>query len=710
MNTTDELLEATEVVTDAATPVDADVNPIEEGELEIPEDFFTDVKDEEFVATDAEDDDADIFQMDFSDVEAEEARETAKAERKILKKMLREERKKNRRLFPLLVRILLIVLGPILVLSIFYTVSSRFSAKKLTHQLVHGEMEAVTLSAVEAFTLYGRGDYSYVDGVFYKGAASMEPMYEYLDYMSERAGVDVMVFFGDTCVMTTFKDENGEPYAGIKVDSNTYKNIVTKYVYEGNYYYDSDASFNGEPYATYYYPLMQESSGEIVGAMFCGVNRNGIDKNMNGVLALLIVFGVIFAAAAAVLCFFEVKKITNPIRKSVDDLAKVTDGDLNVDVKAADTKRKDEIGDIARSVKQLSEKLNEIVGSIRNSSKEVSEFSELMNDSMGRIAETVGSVNLAVEDIAKGATSQATETMQANTQVAQIGEAIEVAVAEVENLSVSAKKMDEYSIDADKTLQELLIISKEADDAINEIKKQTHETNESAQSIQRATDMITAIASQTNLLSLNASIEAARAGEAGKGFAVVADEIRQLAEQSRASAEEIREIVAALIMNSDTSVKTMNNVSESIVTQNDKLDETLKVFGALNGEVSSVMKAIKEITVQTKALAELREGVVNIVEGLAAIAEENAAGAQETSASMYEVGVILEECTKQTRELVALKEELEKNVAWFTVAEATDAEALPEDVSEEPAVESEEIVAEEPVVEAADSEPVETEE
>ncbi|MBQ3029404.1 MAG: methyl-accepting chemotaxis protein, partial [Lachnospiraceae bacterium] len=587
---------------------------------------------------------------------------------------------------------------------------SRSSAKKLTHQLVHGEMEAVTLSAVEAFTLYGRGDYSYVDGVFYKGAASMEPMYEYLDYMNERAGVDVMVFFGDTCVMTTFKDENGEPYAGIKVDSNTYKNIVTKYVYEGNYYYDSDASFNGEPYATYYYPLMQESSGEIVGAMFCGVNRNGIDKNMNGVLALLIVFGVIFAAAAAVLCFFEVKKITNPIRKSVDDLSKVTDGDLRVDVKAADTKRKDEIGDIARSVKQLSEKLNEIVGSIRNSSKEVSEFSELMNDSMGRIAETVGSVNLAVEDIAKGATSQATETMQANTQVAQIGEAIEVAVAEVENLSVSAKKMDEYSIDADKTLQELLIISKEADDAINEIKKQTNETNESAQSIQRATDMITAIASQTNLLSLNASIEAARAGEAGKGFAVVADEIRQLAEQSRTSAEEIREIVAALIMNSDTSVKTMNNVSESIVTQNDKLDETLKVFGALSGEVSSVMKAIKEITVQTKALAELREGVVNIVEGLAAIAEENAAGAQETSASMYEVGVILEECTKQTRELVALKEELEKNVAWFTVAEATDAEALPEDVSEEPAVESEEIVAEEPVVEVADSEPVETEE
>jgi len=142
-----------------------------------------------------------------------------------------------------------------------------------------------------------------------------------------------------------------------------------------------------------------------------------------------------------------------------------------------------------------------------------------------------------------------------------------------------------------------------------------------------------------------------------------------LAEQSRTSAEEIREVVEVLILNSNTSVKTMDNVSESIVTQNDKLDETLRVFTALSAEVSAVMKAIKEINAQTKQLADLREGVVNIVEGLAAIAEENAAGAEETSASMYEVSTILEECTRQTEELVVLKEELEQDIALFNVAQ-----------------------------------------
>ncbi len=658
MNTTEELLETTE------EPVGNAVSPDLE-EMEIPEDYFKDVKDEDFITDDSDDSDidTDIFQMDFSDVEEEEAKEAEReAKRALIKQQLKE---KN--WFTLMVRIMAIVLGPIVIISLFYIFDSVSSAKKLTHQLVQGEMEGLAVSAVEAFTLHTYGDYSYTDGVFYKGTEDMEPMYEYLDVMSEKAGVDVMVFFGDTCVMTTFTDENGNRYSGTKVDAVTYENILVKHVYNGNYYYDSDTEFNGAPYATYYYPLMQESSGEIVGAVFCGINRTGINKDMSGILAALIIFGVVFAVAAAVLCFFEVRKMAKALDSSVDGLTRVAEGDLTVRVEEKDTKRKDEIGDIARGVKKLAEELNEIVSSIQTSSGEVSQFSDLMNESMARISETVASVNLAVEDIAKGATSQATETMQANTQVAQIGDAIEVAVAEVENLSVSAKKMDEYSIDADKTLQELLIISKEADDAINEIKKQTNETNESAQQIQKATDMIAAIASQTNLLSLNASIEAARAGEAGMGFAVVADEIRQLAEQSRTSAEEIREVVEVLILNSNTSVKAMDNVSESIVTQNDKLDETLRVFTALSAEVSVVMKAIKEINAQTKQLADLREGVVNIVEGLAAIAEENAAGAEETSASMYEVSTILEECTRQTEELVVLKEELEKNMALFTV-------------------------------------------
>lgn len=626
-----------------------------EQEIEIPEDYFKEVEDEVFSGAAAgEEADFDMFDIDFSDVEKAEKRESDRAARKA------EQANKNR--YTLIFRIFCIVLLPIVAINLFYILVSVSTTKKLTHDLLHNEMKALTISATETFSVYAPGDYSYADGVFYKGDTDMSPLYEYLDDMSEKAGVDVMIFFDDTCVMATHKDENGTRVFGEKMTSKVYKEVMA-----GNYYYNSDLAAQGSSYAVYYYPMMQESTGEVAGAIFCGVNRTGSDKSRNAVLAKLIWGGIIIAAAISVLAVFLIRKIAKVIKQNVGGLKGLAAGRLAVHIPESAVKRQDEIGDIARSVKKLVEELKGIVGSINRSTKSVSDFSDQIYASMNKIGATVDNVNIAVEEIAKGATSQAEETMEANNQVTEIGEVIQITVSEVDRLGVSAKRMDEYSIEADKTLQELLIISKEADDAINEIKRQTNETNESAQNIQKATDMIAGIASQTNLLSLNASIEAARAGEAGQGFAVVADEIRQLAEQSRASAEEIREIVEKLITNSNTSVKTMNGVSESINTQNDKLDETLKVFSELSSEVTSVMRAIKEISKQTKELGGLREGVVNIVEGLAAIAEENAASAQQTSASMYEVSAVLEDCRKQTEELTHLKEELTSNIAIFTL-------------------------------------------
>lgn len=647
MNTTEELLE-NEPEHGTGTAITPDAEQGAELPADRPEEIS--VFEEEASADEA---DFAMFDMDFSDVEAEEEREARRAERKAANA--------NKSWYTLVVRILAIAALPIVILSLFYLISSSVSTKKLVHKLMHSEMKNLAVSAAETFAVHARGDYSYTDGVFYKGTTELSALSEYLDDMGEKADVDIMVFFGDTCVMTTQREDGTKLSLG-KIDAEVYQKVA-----EGNYYYNSKASFGGESYAVCYYPLMQESTGEVVGVVLCGVNRAEIDGQRSGAFVKLLVGGILIALLIAAVAMYMVWRIARVIKPNIENLKGLAEGRLAVDIPDSAVNRKDEIGDIARSVKKLVEDLKGIVRSIHSSAKEVSDFSDLINESMNKIGDTVDNVNIAVEEIAKGATAQATETMQANNQVAQIGEAIEVAVSEVDHLSTSAKKMDEYSIDADKTLQELLIISKEADDAINEIRKQTNETNESAQNIQKATDMIASIASQTNLLSLNASIEAARAGEAGMGFAVVADEIRQLAEQSRASAEEIREIVERLIMNSNASVKTMNGVSASINVQNDKLDETLKVFSALSSEVSAVMKAIKEIFKQTKALADLREGVVNIVEGLAAIAEENAASAEETSASMYEVSTVLEECRKQTEELVHLKEKLTSNVSIFSV-------------------------------------------
>ena len=102
----------------------------------------------------------------------------------------------------------------------------------------------------------------------------------------------------------------------------------------------------------------------------------------------------------------------------------------------------------------------------------------------------------------------------------------------------------------------------------------TDQTNESAAKIQEVTSLISSIAEETNLLSLNASIEAARAGEAGRGFAVVAEEIGKLAEQSNQSAKQIEDIIAQLVADSSRSVKTMEAVREITSRQSEDIGKT----------------------------------------------------------------------------------------------------------------------------------------
>ena len=568
------------------------------------------------------------------------------------------EKKKGLRLA---FKLSLMVAVPILLVTLTGICLGAVKQGQLSKTLVEREISGIARSVREVYMgLESDEPFTLKDGTLSKGSTTLTDNYEIIDKLKSEQDVELSLFFGDTRLLTTLTDESGKREINTQMSDAVFSQIN-----KGEDYYARDIELFGTSYAGYYVPLYQPGSNEVIGSIFCGRSQKQINTSMKDTIfsmaaAMLGIFAVTF-----VIVLILVTRIIKVLNGAVTNLNEVARGALNINMGPSILNRSDEVGDIARSVQRLIHSLREILTNITTSAKSLEQFSDKFSTSFDVIANSIDDVNTAVDEIANGATGQAGETINASEKVNNMGHSLDQTAASIETLNNSSGKMKEYNKTAAKNLTELYDISKQTKESVLLVQDQTNLTNQSAQKIREATELITNIAGQTNLLSLNASIEAARAGENGKGFAVVADEIRQLSEQSRESAEKIAEIVNSLLENSNTSVHTMNEVTENIQRQNDKLLETGNMFSSLNSEIKDVTNAIEHINEQTVTLDEHKNTVLSIVDGLAAIAQQNEASTEETSASMLELQKTIQTCHEATSDLVKLAKELSKNTKHF---------------------------------------------
>ena len=379
----------------------------------------------------------------------------------------------------------------------------------------------------------------------------------------------------------------------------------------------------------------------------------------------LIIMVVVLAAAIAV-----GRLIAKPILKVTNSIFKLSKLELTVDEETKRiTKRKDETGYMARAVESLADGLNGVITEIRTQSDNLYGTSEELASDANDTVNSVRQVEIAVSEVAEGASSQAQETADATSSVISMGGMIEKANSDVERLSESSKAIGEAVDEATEILDELLAINEKAVKSIDMIYERTNTTNKSVEDIKAAINIITSIAEETNLLSLNASIEAARAGEQGRGFAVVASQIQKLAEQSNESAKQIEDITEKLIEDSQQAVSGMQDVREIMNKQSTNVKNTNSAFDKVKDNIEVSIEGVKEITNLTGKLDSTRTAVTDTVQNLSAIAEENAASSQECSASVTEVRNIMERVTNDAVRLKEISKVIDDQLKEFIIRE-----------------------------------------
>ncbi len=377
-------------------------------------------------------------------------------------------------------------------------------------------------------------------------------------------------------------------------------------------------------------------------------------------LLIILIMGLISVAMSLVLS----KGIAYNIQKLKAVFAKASNGDLTVSIKAL---TKDEFEDLATSFNLMIKNILSIMNNVTNSSKTVSETSTTLASMSEEVTASISEVSSAIEQVSIGATQQAQNAQDGALAMDDLSnrlDKISDSSNEMDKISSGTKDLGSKGLSMIDTLIEKSNKTKSSTKSVNEI---IQDMNESTKQINAISETLVSITEQTNLLSLNASIESARAGEAGKGFSVVAGEIRKLAEQSKNSTEEIKEIIANIQKKSIAAVNAIKSTQTVVNEQDLAVGETKEIFSEILKSIDVMITKVEEVKISIVDVNEKKQSTVLEIENISAISEQTAASSEQVTASTEEITATMEEFTKYFSELQILAEGLDTEINKFKV-------------------------------------------
>lgn len=575
---------------------------------------------------------------------------------------IREEIKEDKKGIGITIRLFVIAMAPIVFILLILTYSASMGIENGMQTALYDGMAGMSGSVESAYSIVYQGDYTVDEnGIIYKGPVDLTPTNVMMDQMVERSRYNMILTYGDEIKITTMTNKKKDRIIGEKI---TDKDLLKTVLDQGKTYKGTNTKISGAEYYTYATPL-KNSDDSIIGLVCITEPCSDVESFIKARILFIVAVAAALSVVTVVTTTAGCRSLTKGIKFAEAALRGLAEGRINIKIEEKYLKRGDEIGSMARELNSLREKLMTIIGNIKNSSAVLMDSGENLSQMAQQSNMAADEISRAVEDISKGAVSQAEEIEEANVYVNNMGEVVNRIVDGVETLNATSDDMKHAGDASDIIIRELSESNDKTTRAITHIGNQIKATNDSVQQIGEAAKLITAIADQTSLLALNASIEAARAGEAGKGFAVVADEIGKLADQSTLSASQIQEVIGNLLTESEKTVQVMQEVNVFVAEQQEKLNETRKKFQEVSAGIASSKEDTVAIRSHTDTYFESRSRVADVIQNLSAISQENAASTEQTTASMEELNATINLLTDAAKNLTELSANLEEEMRFF---------------------------------------------
>ncbi|MBH1939956.1 methyl-accepting chemotaxis protein [Mobilitalea sibirica] len=385
-------------------------------------------------------------------------------------------------------------------------------------------------------------------------------------------------------------------------------------------------TFKGEEYLFVYGKFK-----DVKGTVCALVPKSTILNEVGSIKGL----SVWFVTIACIIAIFVVLLIAGGIIRTINGLNKsifqIAKGDLTVKI---NTKRKDEFRALTTGISDMTGHMRNLIGEVNEVGTTVSNSAVSLASTSSELLDATKGISRTIDEIGQGIVQQAEDTERCLIQMSGLSEQISQVyhnTNEIEQIANNTQTVANEGIDI---IGELSEKSKATSEITQDVIRKIQEFEVQSKKIEGFVNIINDIASQTNLLSLNASIEAARAGEAGRGFAVVAEEIRKLADQSLDAAKKIQITVQDIDVQNKETVSTAEQAESIVASQTEALTKTVSVFDNISNHVNDLANNLDDILTRIKAIETAKDDTMNAIQNISAVTEQTAASSQEVNATV----------------------------------------------------------------------------